>query len=60
MLTIKTRRYGTMRSALVVGSDDGEKACKLAQSLEMDHCLVDKVTCKQPYEVKGSGPASWS
>jgi len=56
MLTIKTRRYGTMRSALIVGSDDGQKACELAKSLEMDHQLVEKVTCKQPYEVKGIGP----
>jgi carbamoyl-phosphate synthase small subunit len=56
MLTIKTRRYGTMRSALIVGSDDGEKACTMAKSMEMDPKLVEKVTCKQPYEIKGSGP----
>jgi carbamoyl-phosphate synthase small subunit len=56
MLTIKTRRYGTMRSALIVGSDDGRKACELAKSLEMDHQLVEKVTCKQSYEIQGSGP----
>ncbi len=56
MLTIKTRRYGTMRAALVVGSDDGDKACQLAKSLEMDHKLVEKVTCKEPYEIRGSGP----
>lgn len=56
MLTIKTRRYGTMRSALIVGSDDGEGACELAKGMEMDHGLVEKVTCKQPYEIKGSGP----
>ncbi|MDI6898147.1 glutamine-hydrolyzing carbamoyl-phosphate synthase small subunit [Methanocella conradii] len=56
MLTIKTRRHGTMRSALIVGSDDGEKACELARSMEMDHKLIEKVTCRQPYEIKGNGP----
>jgi len=56
MLTIKTRRYGTMRSALIVGSEDGEKACELAKGMKMDPTLVEKVTCRQPYEVKGSGP----
>lgn len=56
MLTIKTRTYGTMRSALIVGSDDGEKACGLAMGMKMDPTLVEKVTCRQPYEVPGRGP----
>jgi carbamoyl-phosphate synthase small subunit len=56
MLTIKARRYGTMRAALLVGSDDGERACELARSMEMDHGLVEKVTCRKPYEIKGAGP----
>jgi len=45
-----------MRSALIVGSDDSEKACDMAKSMQMDPKLVEKVTCKQPYEIKGSGP----
>jgi carbamoyl-phosphate synthase small subunit len=56
MLTIKTRRYGTMRAALIVGDDDGERACELAKSMKLDPLLVEKVTCKQPYEIKGTGP----
>jgi len=56
MLTIKTRTYGTMRSALIVGSDDGEKACEMAKNMKMDPLLVEKVTCRQPYEIKGTGP----
>ena len=56
MLTIKTRTYGTMRSALIVGSDDGEKAVELAKNSRPDPLLVEKVTCRQPCEIEGSGP----
>ncbi len=56
MLTIKTRTQGTMRSALIVGSDDGEKACEMARTMNPDPLLVEKVTCRQPYEIKGTGP----
>jgi carbamoyl-phosphate synthase small subunit len=56
MLTIKTRKYGTMRSALIVGSDDGEKAVELAKSQRVNPNLVDLVTCKEPYIIKGHGP----
>jgi carbamoyl-phosphate synthase small subunit len=56
MLTIKTRRHGTMRAALIVGSDDGEKACELARSKSLDPHLVAQVTCTEPYMIKGSGP----
>ncbi|MCD1294649.1 carbamoyl phosphate synthase small subunit [Methanocella sp. CWC-04] len=56
MLTIKTRRHGTMRAALIVGSDDGDKACELARNQKPNPGLVEQVTCKEPYMIKGRGP----
>ncbi len=57
MLTIKTRERGTMKAAIVVGNDDGEEAVRLAREQpdigSID--LVGKVTCKEPYQVKGYG-----
>lgn len=55
MLTIKTRKHGTMRSALIVGSDDGEHACQLAKEWQFPRNIVERVTCKRPYEMKGNG-----
>ncbi len=55
MLTIKTRERGTMKAAIIVGDDDGEEAVRLAREQpdigNID--LVGKVTCKEPYQVKG-------
>ena len=55
MLTIKTREHGTMKAAIIVGDDDGEKAVRLAREQpdigSLD--LVSKVTCEKPYLVKG-------
>ncbi|HEY9205801.1 MAG TPA: glutamine-hydrolyzing carbamoyl-phosphate synthase small subunit [Candidatus Methanoperedens sp.] len=55
MLTIKTREHGTMRAAIITGDDDGEKAVRLAREQPdiggLD--LIGRVTCKEPYEVKG-------
>lgn len=55
MLTIKTREYGTMKAAIIVGDDNGEEAVRLARQQpdigSMD--LVGMVTCKVPYHVKG-------
>ncbi len=55
MLTIKTREHGTMKAAIIVGDDDGEEAVRLAREQpdigSLD--LVDMVTCKEPYQVKG-------
>ena len=55
MLTIKTRERGTMKAAIIVGSDDGKEAVRLAREQEdigsLD--LIGKVTCKQPYQMKG-------
>ncbi len=60
MLTIKTRRYGTMKACLMVKNGaitkyDRDKALELAVKQpdisEMD--LVEKVTCSHPYVIKG-------
>jgi carbamoyl-phosphate synthase small subunit len=56
-LTIKTRVHGTMRAALVVGSDDGEYAVSLARRTPSitDIVPIPEVSCKQPYRIPGSG-----
>lgn len=58
MLTIKIRKEGTVKSAIVVGEGDGEKALSLAKDqpyiTEMD--LISEVTCQDVYEVEGPGP----
>lgn len=56
-LTIKTRVHGTMRAALVVGSDDGEYAIQLARRTPLisDIVPIPEVSCKEPYHVHGSG-----
>ncbi len=55
MLTIKTREHGTMRAAIIVGDDNGQEAVRLAREQPdiggLD--LVGRVTCKEPYLVKG-------
>ncbi|MCZ7357913.1 MAG: glutamine-hydrolyzing carbamoyl-phosphate synthase small subunit [Candidatus Methanoperedens sp.] len=55
MLTIKTREYGTMKAAIITGDDDGEEAVRLAREQPdiggLD--LISKVTCREPYQVKG-------
>ncbi len=57
MLTINTRIHGTLRSALIVGDDNGERAVQMAQNApalrETD--LIQSVTCQEPYHVKGGG-----
>lgn len=54
MLTIKTREHGTMRAALVNGSDDGEEAVQLAreQPSISNIDLISQVTCPEPYTIK--------
>jgi carbamoyl-phosphate synthase small subunit len=56
-LTIKTRVHGTMRAALVVGSDDGKSAVQLARRTPTicDIIPIPEVSCKKPYHVQGSG-----
>ncbi|RLG38804.1 MAG: carbamoyl phosphate synthase small subunit [Candidatus Alkanophagales archaeon] len=61
MLTIKTRHYGTMKACLIVKEElsdaDREKALELAKTQpdisELD--LIEQVTCRKPYRIKGSG-----
>jgi len=56
-LTIKTRVHGTMRAALIVDSDDGESAVKLARKApspdEVDP--IPEVSCRAPYRIPGKG-----
>ncbi|MDO9540420.1 MAG: glutamine-hydrolyzing carbamoyl-phosphate synthase small subunit [Methanocalculus sp.] len=57
MLTINTRLHGTLRSALIVGDDNGDLAVEMARSApdisEID--LIQSVTCTDPYRVRGKG-----
>jgi len=57
-LTRKIRSHGTMRSALLVGDDDGARAVELARNAPKisQERLVEEVTCPAPYEVSGAGP----
>ncbi|MCD4704446.1 MAG: glutamine-hydrolyzing carbamoyl-phosphate synthase small subunit [Methanosarcinaceae archaeon] len=54
MLTIKNREHGSMRAALITGSDDGEEAVRIAREQpeisKID--LISKVTCREPYQLK--------
>jgi len=56
-LTIKARVHGTMRAALVVGSDDGEYAVSLAKKTPTicDIVPIPEVSCKEPYHIPGTG-----
>ncbi len=58
MLTIKLRKEGTVKSAILVGQDDEEKALKVAREqphiTELD--LVSEVTCPEKYKISGPGP----
>jgi|WetSurMetagenome_2_1015567.scaffolds.fasta_scaffold01050_4 carbamoyl-phosphate synthase small subunit len=56
-LTIKTRVHGTMRAAMVVGSDDGASAVALARRPPAHDEIVPipLVSCKKAYHVHGSG-----
>jgi carbamoyl-phosphate synthase small subunit len=56
-LTIRARIHGTMRAALVVGSDDGDYAVSLARKTPTisDIVPIPEVSCKAPYRIPGSG-----
>lgn len=56
-LTISTRVHGTMRAALVVGSDDGDAAVSLARKTPQitDIVPIPEVSCRAPYRVPGTG-----
>ncbi|MEM2990691.1 MAG: glutamine-hydrolyzing carbamoyl-phosphate synthase small subunit [Halobacteria archaeon] len=62
MLTIKTRKFGTMLAALIVdeklGKKEEERALELARNLKKifpTFDLVVEVTCKQAYSIQGEG-----
>ena len=57
-LTISIREQGTVRAGLIVGSDDGEEAVRLARSAPdiTTQSLIPSVSCKEPWHIKGSGP----
>ena len=56
-LTIKARVHGTMRAALVVGSDDGAYAVALAKKTPTicDIVPIPEVSCREPYRIPGTG-----
>ncbi len=56
-LTIKTRVHGTMRAALITGSDDGEAAIRLAKRAPQisDIIPIPNVSCKARTMLKGAG-----
>ncbi|MGB9929958.1 MAG: glutamine-hydrolyzing carbamoyl-phosphate synthase small subunit, partial [Methanosarcina sp.] len=56
MLTIRTRERGTMRAALITGSDDGEEAVEAARNFPQisDEELISLVTCKAPKFIPGA------
>ena len=61
MLTIKTRQYGTMKACLNVVDECSEE--EKANTLELARAqpeiseldLIEQVTCKKPYRIKGNG-----
>lgn len=56
MLTIGARERGTMRAALITGSDDGEEAVDVARNFPQitDEELISLVTCKEPRFIPGA------
>ncbi len=57
MLTIRTRLQGTMRAALIVGSDDSGQAVDMARKVPpiSRQTLIPDVSCREPYHVPGEG-----
>jgi len=56
-LTINTRTAGTLRASLIVGSDDGNEAIRLARATPVisDVDLIGTVSCRESYHISGSG-----
>lgn len=56
-LAIKIRTAGTLRAALIVGSDDGSEAVRQARATphagEID--LIAGTSCREPYRIDGPG-----
>jgi carbamoyl-phosphate synthase small subunit len=57
-LTISIREQGTVRAGLIVGSDDGREAVRLACSAPniSTQSLIPDVSCREPYHLEGDGP----
>ena len=59
MLTIKARKYGTMKACLMVGCSDQDKVTALDMARNQadisDLDLIEAVTCKKPYRIEGLG-----
>ncbi|HJJ39541.1 MAG TPA: carbamoyl phosphate synthase small subunit [Methanocorpusculum sp.] len=57
MITRHLRECGTMRAALITGSNDGDAAVSLAKKAPAAETgdFVSQATCKAPYRIKGSG-----
>jgi carbamoyl-phosphate synthase small subunit len=55
--TIRLRVHGTMRAALIVGSDDGDAAVNLARKTPAitDIVPIPEVSCREPYHIPGTG-----
>lgn len=60
MLTINNREQGTLRAALINGSDDGDEAVQLAREMPpiSDIDLISQVTCREPFLVEGRGASA--
>ncbi|MDD1677164.1 MAG: glutamine-hydrolyzing carbamoyl-phosphate synthase small subunit [Methanomicrobiales archaeon] len=57
MLTIRLREQGTMRAALLVGDDDGDRAVAMSRAMApiSQTDPIPHVTCAAPYRIAGSG-----
>jgi carbamoyl-phosphate synthase small subunit len=57
-LTISIREQGTVRAGLIVGSDDGHEAVRLARKAPdiRDQQLIPPVSCREAYHLEGNGP----
>ncbi|OKY79001.1 MAG: Carbamoylphosphate synthase small subunit CarA [Candidatus Methanohalarchaeum thermophilum] len=58
LLTTRTRKEGTVKSAIMVGEADKEKALEEAKNLPeiTERDLVEKVSPNSPYRIKNDGP----
>ncbi|NLZ29243.1 MAG: glutamine-hydrolyzing carbamoyl-phosphate synthase small subunit [Methanomicrobiales archaeon] len=56
-LAIKIRTVGTLRAALIAGSDDGDEAVRHARAAPQtgDLDLIGRVSCREPYRISGPG-----
>lgn len=57
-LTISIREQGTVRAAMITGSDDWQAAVEMAKKTPdiSSRSLIPDVSCKKPWHHKGNGP----